>query len=389
MKTKFTSLLGIALAAATFSAAPLAAHAATGTVVVIAEGLSPQVLELGRGYLRKSGEDAELTTAFDEVKDKAKPAPVPADALAQMSGLLQTASNNGYATGLITTGDVTKIAPLFYKLDGDVAAGLTAKDAPYDFLAGGGAANLPNASAQLTANGGTFVASSDALDGDLKGRVLVSEAPGELSYAIDRDPATEAGLSELATTALDRLEAGDRPFVLVIHDSLLKRAVDTKDTPALFEQFRELNTLTGDVVARRDDDPALKVALVMTGASAVPAFNTTSLDEQNNAFFVAANLQKSFAGGGASLKGKTVDDVTAFADADAGDYRGWKVTESDKEKIAAGTLDPEAALRAAYEPVLKLDYAATPSQAAAYTFGFDAPNGLVDALKAAVATPVK
>ena len=389
MQLKFTSLLGLALAGAAFSAAPLAARAATGTVVIVAEGLSPQVLELGKGYLRKAGEDTDLSTAFDELKDKAKPATAPADALAGMSGILQTAHDNGYATGLVTTGDVTKIAPLFYKLDGDIAAGLTAKEASYDFLAGGGAANLPNASAQLAANGGTFVASADALEGDLKGRVLVSEAPGDLAYAIDRDPTSEAGLSELTSTALDRLEAGDKPFVLVIHDGLLKRAVETKDTPALFEQFRELNTLVGGVVARRDDDPKLKVAVILTGTASVPTFTTTSVDEQNNAFFVASNLQKSFAGGGASLKGKTVEDITAFADPDAGEYRGWKVSESDKEKIAAGTLAPEAALRAAYEPVLKLDYAATPTTPAAYALGFDGASDVVAGLKAAVAVPAK
>jgi len=390
MKFKFAPVLGLAVASTTlFSFASQSARAASGTVIIVAEGLSPQVLDLGKGYLRKADDDLELSTSFDELKDKAKSATVGADALTQLSGILQTAHDNGYATGLVTTGDVTKIAPLFYKLDGDVAADLTAKNAPYEFLAGGGAMNLPGASERIAANGGTFVGAADALDGELKGRVLATEVPGELDYSIDRDPTQESGLGELATTAIDTLAAGDKPFVLVIHDSLIKRALDTKDTPALFEQFRELNTLVGDAVARRDDDPNLKVAALMTGASNTPAFSTTSPEEQNNAFFVASNLQKSFAGAGTELKGKTVEDITAFADADAGDYRGWNVSQIDKDKIAAGTLDPETALRASYEPTLKLNYNATPTQPYAFALGFDAPNGLVPALQAAVATPAK
>lgn len=390
MKIRFSPFLGFALASAsTFCFAPQTARAASGTVVIIAEGLSPQVLELGKGYLRKSDDDAQLSTSFDELRDKAKSATVSADALSQLSGVLQSAHDHGYATGLVTTGDVTKIAPLFYKLDGDISAALTAKNAPFEFMAGGGAANLTGAGEKFAASGNTFVASADALDGELKGRVLAVETPGELDYSLDRDPAQESGLGELASTALDTLAAGDKPFVLVIHDSLIKRALDTKDTPALFEQFRELNTLVGDAVARRDDDPNLKIAVLMTGSSNVPTFSTQAPDEQNNAFFVASNLQKSFAGAGAQLKGKTVEDITAFADADAGDYRGWSISQADKEKIAAGTLDPETAIRASYEPALKISYAPATAQPTAFTLGFDAPNGLVEALMAAVATPAK
>ncbi|BCM92957.1 hypothetical protein IAD21_04841 [Abditibacteriota bacterium] len=390
MKIKMVPILGLAIASTSLLGfAPQNARAATGTVIIVAEGLSPQVLDLGKGYLRKADEDAELTTSFDELKDKAKPATVGADALAQIKGLLQAAHDNGYATGLITTGDVTKVAPLFYNLQGDVAADLTAKDAPYEFIAGGGAANLAGASEKIAANGGTFVASSDALDGDLKGRILATEVPGELNYSLDRDPAQESGLGELATAALDTLTAGNKPFVLVIHDSLIAKAVQNRDTPALFEQFRELNTIVGDAVARRDDDPNLKVAALMTGATMSPTFTTQSPEEQNNAYYVASNLDESFTFAGQSLKGKTVEDITAFADVDAGEYKGWKVSEADKAKIAAGTLDPEIALRASYEPTLKLNYVATPSDAYAFTLGFEAPEGLVPALKAAVATPAK
>lgn len=387
MKIKFAPVLGLAFASVSFLSFAPRAHAASGTIVVVAEGASPQVLELGKGYLRKASDDAELSTSFDQLKDTAKPATAGADALSQLSGVLQTAHDNGYATGLVTTGDVSKIAPLFYKLDGDVGADLTAKTAPYDFLAGGGAASLPGAGAAMQAAGGTFVSNSDALGGELKGRVLAVETPGELSYAIDRDPTSESGLGELASAAIDTLSAGQKPFLLVIHDSLLNKALQAHDTPAMFEQFRELNTLVGDALGRRDDDAGLKVAVLMTGASVEPRFSTTSTQEQSNAFFVASNLQHSFSGAGQAIKGKSLEDITAFTDAETGEYPGWKVSDADKAKIAAGTLDPETAIRASYEPILKLDYAPVPAEASAFVAGFDAPNGLVPALLAMVSTP--
>lgn len=387
MKINFAPVLGFALASAALLSFAPRAFAASGTIVIVAEGASPQVLELGQGYLRKAGDDAELSTSFDQLKDTAKPATAGADALSQLSGVLQTAHDNGYATGLVTTGDVSKIAPLFYKLDGDVGAGLTAKNAPYDFLAGGGAASLTGAGAAMKAAGGTFVADSDALGGDLKGRVLAAQTPGELSYAIDRDPTSESGLGELASAAIDTLSAGQKPFVLVIHDSLIAKALQARDTPAMFEQFRELNTLVGDALGRRDDDADLKVAVLMTGGAITPRFSTTSAQEQSNAFYVASNLQHSFSGAGQTLKGASLEDITAFTDAETGGYPGWKVSDADKAKIAAGTLDPETAIRASYEPILKLDYAQAPAEASAYVAGFNAPNGLIAALTAIVSAP--
>ncbi|RYX84765.1 hypothetical protein EON83_09030 [bacterium] len=368
-------------------ALPQKARAASGTVVIVAEGLSPQVLELSKSYLRRADEDAELTTSFDFLKQNAKTATVSANALGQLSGLLQSAHDNGYATGLVTTGDVTKIAPLFYKLQDDVAAGLTTKDAPYEFIAGGGADNLVGAADKMATNDDTFVASSNGMYAELKGRVLVAEAPADLSYSLDRNPAQESGLSELATTAIDTLSSNEKPFLLVIHDSLIAKAVKSHDTPALFEQFRELNTVIGDTIMRRDEDANLKVAVLMTEASVIPTFTTQSLDEQNAAYSIIAHLNQSFTFAGQSLKGKTAEDITAFIEPESGEYRDWRLTAADKTKIANGTLAPETALRAFYEPTLKLNYAAKPSVASAFIVGFDAPDGLVAALKALATTP--
>lgn len=389
MRSRSSSVLSLVSVAVALVGVCPPALAAPGTVVVVAEGLPPQVLDLGRGYLRATDEDAMLSTAFDELKGKGQSAVVGDDALAQLGGILQTAHDNGYATGLVTTGDVTKVAPMFYTLPGDIAADLTAAEAPYEFLAGGGADKFEGEGAKMTDDGNTFVDSAERLDGVLTGKILVAESPGDLGYSIDRDPTQQSGFSELTTTALDVLTSGEKPFVLIVHDTLINKALQEHDTPALFEQFREMNTVLGDANAHRFDNPDLKIAALMTSAPVTVAPGAASPTEQNAIFLSIANLQKSFAGAGAGLKGKTVGEITDFADPDMGEYRGWTVSQADKEKIAAGTLDPEKAIRAFYEPTLKLTYAGTPSQPYGLVVGFEAPDGLVAALKTLVSTPAK
>lgn len=355
-------------------------------VIIVAEGASPQVLSLGKDYLRSSNNDPALTTSFDALMDAGKMAPTSATALADMKGILSTAKANGFKTGLVTTGDVSQVAPLFYNLDGDTATALSSATAQYDFLGGGGQTTLANAGAQVKAAGGTYVTNSTDLSGDLKGRVLSLQNPGALDYALDRDPAQESGLAEMASIAMDDL--GDAPYVLIVHDGLFKQAIDTHDTPALLEEFRELDLVASDALSRHDANPDLGIATLMTGSDATPQFMAgTTTQAQSDAFFIVSNLGRSFAGTQAQLKGADVATITAFADPEEGTYRGWKISEADKARIAAGTLDPETAVRASYEPVLRLEYAPTAIAPAAYTVGIDASAGLVPALKAAVATP--
>ncbi len=362
------------------------AHAAPRQfVIVVAEGLSPQILEMGKSYLRKADEEPDATTAFDALMAAGKPAAANADALAGLQGLLETARKNGFKTGLVTSGDVTAVAPLFYDVQGDPAAALTGADAKYDFLAGGGRAKFTaEQTGQIKAAGGTYLANEEAFDAEVKGRALALQGDADLAYSIDRNPEEAAGLAELTGAALDTLGADNAPFVLVVHDTLVKKALDTKDTPALLEQFRELNSVVADVVGRRADSPQLAAAVLLTGGSVTPRFTTTNVDEQNNAFFVLSNLSLSFAGAGEALKDADAEKLKGFADAEEGQYRGWKITPETSAAIVAGTTTPEAAIRASYEPALKIEYAAAPAAPVAYAVGFDADAGLVDALKKAV-----
>ncbi len=391
---KVSSLLSGTLVAGAFVVAPAltqVGHAAAKQyVVVVAEGLSPQVLELGKSYLRKSDDDAEASTSFDALMADGKPTTAGENAISQMQGILESAENSGYKTGLITTTDLTAVAPLFYSLNGDAAGALTGAGAKYDFLAGGGRAKLgADAGTKVKAAGGTYLMNEEGLDAEITGRVLAAQADGDLDFAIDRNPEEQAGLAELAALAMDTLGAGDSPFVLVIHDTLVKKALDTKDSPALVEQFRELNSILADASARRDENPNLGVAVLMTGSAATPRFATTVEAEQQNALFVLSNVSLSYAGAGRALKGANADAIAAFADANDGQYKGWKVSPSTRERILAGTLDPETAVRASFEPAIKIDYSGPVANPVAYTLGFEAPQGLVATLKAAVGAPAK
>ncbi|HEX9998748.1 MAG TPA: hypothetical protein VGB45_16555 [Abditibacterium sp.] len=384
----FRTLAATSVLAGTLLTSP--AHAAKQYVVVVAEGLSPQVLDLGKSYLRKADEDPEQLTSFDSLIADGKTASVGANPIASLQGLLETAENSGYKTGLVTTGDISAVAPIFYTLTGDAASALTSAGAKYEFLAGGGRAKLgADAGAKLKAAGGTYLSNAEELDTEITGRVLAAQSDADLDYAIDRDPEAQAGLAELATLALDTLGEGDSPFVLVIHDTLIKRALDTKDSPALVEQFRELNSVLADVTARRDDNADLGVAVLWTGGNVVPRFTTQAEPEQQGALFVLSNLMLSFAGAGKTLTGADAEKIAAFADPVDGQYKGWKAPADVRQQIAAGTLNPETAIRASYEPVLKLEYATQEAAPGAYTLGLNAPNGLEAALKAAVSAPAK
>jgi alkaline phosphatase len=138
------SLLGtalVSLAAQAVSAAP------RQMVVVVAEGLSPQVIDMGSSYVRTVAQSVtgeEEAAAFSEFRAQAKTQAAIADsgavAIESLRGLLKTASANGYRTGLVTTDDVTKAAALFYDIPGDAStvASTLINNTKFDFLAGGG-----------------------------------------------------------------------------------------------------------------------------------------------------------------------------------------------------------------------------------------------------------
>jgi hypothetical protein len=365
-------------------------------VIVVADGLNPQVTEFGSNYLKKAFE-IEDTIAFDDLKTQGKVQSAGDNASTSLRGVLKTASANGYKTGLVTSGNVAKVAPLYFDLesDGADAARALVSDTKADFLAGGGRSyfvsnKIPgskrsddfDASKAVREAGGSVYLNVESLDEEAKGRVLALQSDDELSYAIDRDEETQAGFDELVSLALETLGGeNNSPFVLVVHDTLLAKALESKDTPAAVEQFHTLDNILGDLLTRREENTAnLAVALLAAGGTVAPRFTTDKADELSNALFVLSNLPRSYSGAGAKLTGADEATLTDFANEQ---YKGWKVAPEVRRDILAGTLAPETAIRASYEPVVKTAYETVPSESRIYAVGFAGDDSL-EAIKQVV-----
>jgi hypothetical protein len=141
-----------------------------------------------------------------------------------------------------------------------------------------------------------------------------------------------------------------------------------------------------DVVSRREDNPDLALGLLWTGG-ATPRFNTTSADEINNSYFILSNLGMSYTGAGKTLKGADQAKLAEFADPTDGTYKGWKLTPETRASIVNGNVSAESAIRASYEPAVKLTFDGPQARPGAEAVGFEAPQGLAAALKAAVSQP--
>lgn len=394
--TALTFALGI-IGARSVQAAP------QQVVVVVAEGLSPQVLDLGTAYIKTAYGD-NTSVAFDDFKAQAKTATASADTLQALKGVLQTAAANGYKTGLVTTGDVTTVAPLFYNVAGDNSAAIASalvNDAKLDFIAGGGRAHFVpqstpgskrtdtfDAAKTLTGTGGSVFFDVQAMENEAKGKTLALQSNGELNYLIDRDAEQEANFSELVTLALQTLSVDDAPFILVVHDTLINKALAARDTPALVEQFRELDGILADIAGFAENNPdKFGIALVTPGAASAPRFTTQLPNEQVNSFYTISGLPMSYTRAGAALTGADEKKLTTFA---TDSYKGWTLSDENRAAVLAGTMTPEAALRASYEPALKIAYEPATAQPLAWTVGFDAAGNIAQALQTIAATkPVK
>lgn len=366
-------------------------------VVVVAEGLGPQVVELGSSYVKASSTEPDATVAFSDLKARGKTAAVGTGAWSSMRGVLKTAAANGYKTGLVTTGDVTTDAALLYDLpsdDKDVAGTLTKTTRP-NFLAGGGRSRFSaEATKAYAKSGNTTLLNAEEFEAvdtsTIKGNVLALQSDGELSYALDHDTSTETGLGDLASLALQTLggENSDKPYILVVHDTNIARALAAKDTPALMGEFRELDGIVADVLSTRsalDKPENLALAVVSTGAASFPKYTTEAPGERSNAVFITSQLTSSYAKATTTLKGATDEDLTTFA---TETYPGWKPSADARAKVVAGTMSGEEAVRASYETAIAIGYDATVVAPTAYVVGLETGD-VVQSVAAVAATKTK
>ncbi len=385
-----------ALCAASVAATQVAVQAAPRQfVVVVADGFSPQVIDLGSLYVKKSSTEEEPSAAFDDLKSQGKTAAVGSDPLSAMRGVLKTAAANGYKTGLVTTGDAAADAALLYDLPAATAnvAGTLLTTTKPNFLAGGGRANFGSVltKSYATAGNTTYLNADEFESADtdsIKGNVLALQADGDLNYAIDHDSSVETSVGDLASLAIKTL-GGDTnsPYVLVVHDTNLSKALAAKDTPAVFGEFREIDGIVADVLSTRgalDTPDDLALAVISTGAVASPKYTSETPAERSNAIFIASQLTSSYAKTTATLKGATDDDITTFA---TDTYPGWKPSSSVRSRLVAGTLTGEDAVRASYESAIALGYDSTVVAPMAMVVGLDASD-VVKQIADAVSTKV-
>ena len=336
---------------------PLAAHAAPRqAVLIVSEGASTESLDFGRSYI-KTGFDADTDVALDALRGEAKSIAAPGD-VSQARGLLKAAEANGWRTGFVTTGDAATVGGLLYDVTG--ATALLASGA--DFIAGGGRASFSEADRKgVSDGGGTLITDMEGLDAAPKGQVVALSYEGEGSYTLDHDAEKEPTLSELAALgmeALGRSGEAETPFLLVVHDTLGKKALEARDTPALVEQAREVDAVIADALGKRADNPDFVVALWATGAASAPRWTTADANERSNGAAILSQLPVSFSGAGSQLKGADDAKIKLFA---TDTYKGWQLSDADRAAIVGGTLDAEKAIRASYEPALKIEIAPIPS----------------------------
>ncbi|HEY0075764.1 MAG TPA: hypothetical protein VGB77_16810 [Abditibacteriaceae bacterium] len=317
---------------------------------MVSEGVSPQAVDFGRVYL-KTAYDQGATVAFDTIKDNSKSMSANADTLGNLKGILKTAAQNGYKTGLVTTEDALKTGAMFY---GTTPENVAVAD--FGIIAGGGRANAGNAAQQIKAVGGTAMMDVEGLNEEPKGKVLALQADHALTWNLDRDGETESGFGELVTLALQTLSADDQPFFLIVHDTLLAKALNAKDTPAALEQFKELDGILGDIAGTREglEKPEdFAIAVLTTGGALSPKFTTELPNERAEALYIVSALPMSYAKAGTTLKGADEAKLKDFA---ANTYKGWMLKDEVRGEIVAGKTMPESAIRASYEPALRIAF---------------------------------
>lgn len=375
----------LAALAVTISLAAQAVQAAPRQIVlVVSEGVTPQAVDFGRVYL-KTAYDQGATVAFDTLKENSKTMPAGTDTLGNLKGILKTAAQNGYKTGLVTTEDALKTAATFYGTTPENIAG-----ANFDIIAGGGRANAGNTAQQIKAAGGTAMMDVEGLNEEPKGKVLALQADNALTWNLDRDGETESGFGELVTLALQTLSADNQPFFLIVHDTLLAKALNAKDTPAALEQFKELDGILGDVMGTREgvEKPEeFAIAVLTTGGALAPKFTTELPNERAEALYIVSALPMSYAKAGQSLKGADEAKLKDFA---ANTYKGWALKDEVRTDIIAGKTIPELAIRASYEPALKIAFEPTQGGAMMWASNLNIGADVAQSLQAiAITKPAK
>lgn len=173
--------------------------------------------------------------------------------------ILVRAKAAGLATGLVTTTRITHATPAamacnvpIRDLEDPIAEQLL--DRGFDLLLGGGADFFPKA--RLDANPDVTVArTASQMTGAATGRTLGLFRGGHMHYELDRED-TEPSLADMTRTALDRLSAAPRGFLMQIEAGRVDHAGHANDAAALVHDmlaFDDALSVAAEFTDTRDD----------------------------------------------------------------------------------------------------------------------------------------
>jgi alkaline phosphatase len=211
--------------------------------------------------------------------------------------LLEIAKERGMGTGVVTTTRVTHATPAatyshvcHRDAENDIAAQLVPGGAGYnaalrdgvDVVLGGGSqffvpkdgggkrVDGRNLVAEFKAKGYAVAQTRDELqaaDATRSGKLLGLFASSHMSYDLDRNPAKEPSLADMATRALDVLQKNQKGYFLMVEGGRIDHALhDTNAKRALQDTIAFDNAIRATLDKVRKTDPKLENTLTVVTA---------------------------------------------------------------------------------------------------------------------------
>ena len=185
--------------------------------------------------------------------------------------LFERARERGMATGLVAKSAITDATPAAFAAHvhnraAEDSIAVQELDHGVDVILGGGREwFLPSGSggsrkdsldlvARAKQRGWTYVETPAQLAGVTRGPLLGLFAPGDMSFALDRDAKRQPSLPEMAAKALELLASSRRGFVLMIEGSLVDHAAHANDPASHARELLEYDETVREVLrfARRN-----------------------------------------------------------------------------------------------------------------------------------------
>lgn len=311
-----------------------------GVIFMVSDGMSPGVLTLGEAWsqlTRKTGTRwwslMNDRTASRGLMDTASANSLVTDSAAASTSwgggervnngsinvrpdgkplvpLAQALGKKGVRIGLVTTATITHATPAGFAAvcseRGNEEEIATQYLKTVDVLLGGGSGYFSGAerpdkrdlSGEFTAAGYDVVGNRDALLAAKSPKVLGTFSKGHIPYSIDRNGSAELTasvptLNEMATAALSRFLAGDKPFLLQIEGARIDHAAHRNDIAALLNEQMAFDDTLANVLtltANRDD---ILVVVTSDHGNSNPGLNGTGAGyKKTNSLFQSIPKQK-------------------------------------------------------------------------------------------------